>query len=510
MGTFAGGGRGRWVYPGPTTEITFENGTSLAFDNFARVLIPFDGVTDGQSLYDLWFTPKETTSAAPTTTAAAISTIPATTSIVATSTPAPGYPPPVVRQINNLIGGYYIDDEDYTDVAVLSVPSFVSLDSAEVSFQATSKEFIAKAKAAGKTKLVIDLSANGGGTILQGYDLFKQLFPTIDPYGAQRFRALESTNLIGQKYSEISEKVPRTLDTTNETLLNIEYDIASTPFNYLTDKDLEGKQFPSWPAKFGPHEHYGDNFTSLFRWNLSDVLTPLNSGGIYITGYGNLTNVTQPFAAEDVIIVTDGYCASTCTIFSELMRQQAGIKTIALGGRAKPGIIQAVGGVKGTNDLPMDYIQYLVQVAYAYATPEEQAYYNTTELGDYFSNLVFERAAPGTSYNVNFRDGLRKGDTSEEQIPLQFIYEAADCRILYTPGMTVDVTDIWKAVADSAWGGDSKCIAGNLGNSTGGYRRRSTGSTLKKRAGSVHDYPLDLYTDLRGSSVSSGDGYMMP
>lgn len=66
----------------------------------------------------------------------------------------------------------------------------------------------------------------------------------------------------------------------------------------------------------------------------------------------------QPFKAEDIVIVYDGYCASTCTIFSELMRQQAGVKTIALGGRPNKDIIQAVGGVKGTNAcyllLPID------------------------------------------------------------------------------------------------------------------------------------------------------------
>jgi C-terminal processing protease CtpA/Prc len=86
-----------------------------------------------------------------------------------TATPAPGYPSPIIRQSNNLIGGYYLDG--YDDVAVLSVPSFVSLDTAEEEFQQVGETFLAAAKAAGKTKLIIDVSANGGGTILQGYDL---------------------------------------------------------------------------------------------------------------------------------------------------------------------------------------------------------------------------------------------------------------------------------------------------------------------------------------------------
>lgn len=272
-----------------------------------------------------------------------------------------------------------------------------------MSFQAVGKQFISTAKAAGKTKLIIDVSANGGGTILQSYDLFKQLFPSILPYGATRFRAFESTNLIGKKYSKVAGQVPRTLDTSNATLAEIESDIVSSIFNYGTGVNINYKNFPPGAAKFGPQHHCGDNFTNIIRWNLSDVLTPLNSGGIYITGYGNLTKATKPFTAEDVIIVTDGYCASTRTIFSELVGQQAGTKTITMGGRGRRGISQAVGGVKGTNDFPSDYTRNLAQVAYAYATPEEQAYYNMTELGDYYSQLPFYRAAIGTAHNVNLR-----------------------------------------------------------------------------------------------------------
>jgi len=82
----------------------------------------------------------------------------------------------------------------------------------------------------------------------------------------------------------------------------------------------------------------------------SDVLTPINSGGIYVSGYLQRANITkQPFAPENIVVVHDGYCASTCTIFSELMTAQGGVKTIALGGRPNKDIIQAVGGVKGTN-----------------------------------------------------------------------------------------------------------------------------------------------------------------
>jgi len=247
----------------------------------------------------------------------------------------------------------------------------------------------------------------------------------------------------------------------------------------------------------------------------------LNSGGVYVHGYGPLKNYTQqPFAAEDVVVVTDGYCASTCTIFSELMRQRAGVKYISLGGRPREGITQAVGGVKGTNNFPWTYIQQLAQytVNNLTASPEEAAKLNSTELGEYWSDVVFDRLAIGSSVNVNFRDGIRDGD--ETYTPLQFVYEPSDCRILYTKQMTVDATAIWKAAADSTWGGKSHCVAGDLGD-------YSTGSKLAKRELSVHDkvlsrsmhqwrrelreqdYPLDVFTNLREAKLG-GDGIMWP
>ncbi|KAF2034351.1 hypothetical protein EK21DRAFT_56424 [Setomelanomma holmii] len=506
IGTFAGSGRGRWVYPGATTEFVFENGTTAKYDNFARVLGSFAGITDGEGVYKKFLTGPQ-----PTPTPSATSPTPI---------PAPGYPPPVVREIHNLIGGYYLED-DYSDVAVLSVPSFVGI-SAQAEFQATAVTFLAAAKAAGKKKLIVDVQANGGGTILLGYDLYKLLFPdNIDHAAADRFRAFESTDLIGQKFSEAAGTFPRTLvnETGNQTLAELNDDIASSVFNYRTDVDVNGSNFDSWADKFGPGiNQKGDNFTNLFRWNLSDVLIPLNSGGIFIHGYGPLANYTQqPFAAEDIVVVTDGYCASTCTIFSELMRQRAGVKYISLGGRPREGITQAVGGVKGTNDFPWTYIQAIAQftVESLNSSVAESIQLKSTELGEYFDDTVFKRASVGQALNVNFRDGIRDGDTAET--PLQFVYEPADCRILYTKAMTVDVTAIWKAVSDSAWGGKSHCVAGELG----GYKTIKMAKremTVMDRVFSkrmhawrrdlrAENYPLDVFTDETAMEVA-GDGLM--
>ncbi|KAF1974328.1 hypothetical protein BU23DRAFT_505297 [Bimuria novae-zelandiae CBS 107.79] len=524
IGTFAGSGRGKWVYPGPETKLEFENGTTVTYTNVARVLVSMEGVTDGESLYQTYFSGSQGTSTVEESPANSTTPTPsASATPSATSIPAPGYPPAVYKEQHNLIGGYFLED-DYSDIAVLSVPSFVSLTSAEVDFQQVTEKFLVAAKAAGKTKLVIDVQANGGGTILQGYDLYKQLFPRGIGHAAfDRFRAFESTQLLSEYQSRFADTLPRQLidPDVNETLYDLEGDIIASPFNYKSDLNASDENFPSWQAKFGPHERHGDKFSSLFHWNLSDVLTPYNSGGIYVHGYAELANYTsapQPFANEDIVVVTDGYCASTCTIFSELMRQRQGVKYISLGGRAKEGITQAVGGIKGTNNYPWTYIQYLTQLTITNLTTSEDevAKLNATELGDYWDNVVFERQAPGTSMNVNFRDGIR--DTDESETPLQFVYEPADCRILYTKAMTVDVTAIWKAVADSAFGGKSHCVAGSLG----GYNTRSAKRELSaedrrlskrmhawRRELRPEQYPLDVYTDLKGLDLDR-QGIMWP
>lgn len=505
-GTFSGGGRGRWIYPGATTEFTFANGSTASYTNYARVLVPFTGITSGEDLAKKFFTyPDSTFDLASPPPPIPTAPAPARKQDI----PAPGYPTPIIIESSNAIGGYYIPEAEYSDVAVLSVPSFEGF----AEFQNVGQTFLAAAKAAGKKKLVIDVSANGGGIILQGYDLFKQLFPLVDPFAAaDRFRAHEAYDLIGQFVSNISGYYPRSLDLPDYNIL----DLISSPQNYRSDLDpVKNEHFTSWPEKYGPETHHGDSFTKLFKWWLNDPLTEWNSGGINVTGYGNLTNVgQQPFAASDIVIVYDGYCASTCTIFSELMRRLAGVQTIAMGGRPNDDIIQAVGGTKGTNNYPWNYIQLIVQEVYNYSYPEQQDSYANTQLATYNSLLPFRRAVG--SPNVNARDGIRKGDYTNT--PLQFRYEAADCRLFYTAEMTVDVTAIWRAAVDVKWGNE-ECVAGQLRGGYGGWKekRAKTARTVSGTAkvpsltGEAADglkESLKLETETRVKPWL--DGYMMP
>lgn len=503
-GTFTGGGRGRYVYPGDTTTLKFANGSEHTMQNYARAIVNFRNVTSGEILAKKWISyGAESGSTQVQSLDTNKNQLISTAALNVPSDASPGYPPAAVPGPAKLINGFFIDAPGYEDVAVLQIPNFVGSNLYEIAFQRTTQQFIPKALAAGKTKLIIDLQANGGGTILQGYDLFKQLFPDLDPYGANRFRAHEAVDLIGKAYSSIASRGPR-IAGGNITIQNAQ----SSWFDYHTDMTVDGKPFSSWAEKFGPQEVNGDKYTTLARWNLSDVFIPFFSGGINITGYGALANVTGPpkFKPENIVIVSDGYCASTCTIFAELLTQQGGVKTIAMGGRSNKNPIQAIGGVKGVNNYAFGYIQSAAQVAIRYDPSLNSSFLRT----DYYNDIPFMR---GSSYGVNNRDGLRQNDTSG--IALQFIYEEADCRLYYTPEMTVDITALWKAAADAQWGNSGKCVSG------GGYGQKRNVEEVTTKLGRrrVQVAQATAMRQVQGleSSFSietecqmKGDGFMEP
>ena len=307
-GMFTGGGRGRYVYPGATTTFTFANGTERTIENYARVRYNFRRINNGEDLAREWFNFGSAASAQ------VASQEPETVSAAASAATAPGYPGPVSIGPLNLINGYYVDGEGYEDVAVLSVPNFVGTGAAQVAFQKTSQEFIPKALADGKTKLILDLQANGGGTILQGYDLFKQLFPEYDPYGANRYRATEAADLIGQSYSQRASLAPRG---SNGSLSSAQ----SSYFDYHQDMTVDGKPFTSWAEKFGPNEVNGGE-RILFRCHLFHADRIQTSTQLLRAG---TFPITTPASALAVLILPD---TALLPISRDL--QSSGLRTSSL------------------------------------------------------------------------------------------------------------------------------------------------------------------------------------
>lgn len=466
VGYFQGGGRIRYIYQGATTTVTFANGSEITLENYAHIKQPFTNVTDGESMYEVFCNPNGYSGGA------ALASVSDT--IQASNVTMPGYPQPVVITEDAIVAGYYLDGAGYEDVAVIVLLAFENESPAE--FQAVCQQFFADAVAAGKTKLVIDLQSNGGGYILQGYDFFRQLFPDIVQDGFSRWKDSDSFVAISHIVSDlVADLDPYTSD--NEDLIGF----YESWFNYRYDLNITDDPFSAFNDKFGPAFFQETNYTEIMRWNLNDNLTTTNDTygmGMEIAGYGTLSNLSRPFAAEDIIMLYDGVCASTCTLASEMLRIQGGVKSIAMGGRPEQGPIQGIGGVKGAQVLDWSSVLYYNEWALENGvniTEEQKAAMSR------YNDVAVNRTSAAA---LNARDQILR-DNVQDGLPAQFVVEEVDCRLYWTLDMITDITAVWKAAADSAFNG-AECAYGSIAAST----KRNAGHAARAVRRRQHVQPV--------------------
>lgn len=441
-GGFNAGGRGSLLYQGANTTFDFANGTKVTLKNTATIIGNWDGVVDGPSAYRKFCTP----------TAVIDSTREETKKAAAVTRRIDGYPEPIIITPDGVVSGYFLSSGPGLDddIAVIALRGFRS----DVpKFQAAIQDFLAQAVHTGKKKLVIDFQGNGGGYILLSYDFFRQLFPQIQEEGFSRWRASPAYMAISEIFSDEAEDFDPATSSDTDRIND-----SQSWFNYRFDMNLTAQQFVDLESKVPPQVINGDEYTSLMRWNLSNSLITTNATfgmGIEISGYGKRQNLTQPFAAENIVILYDGSCASTCALVSEMLRIQGGVRSVAMGGRPRVGPMQGVGGVKGAQALPFDNIKAYIDRA-ANLTKDSNL---LAELSRYTS-LAARRA---TKSGVNTRDLILRDDV-KGGIPAQFINEPADCRLYWTKSMLTDMAEVWKAAADSAFNGQ-QCAYGGISRS---------------------------------------------
>lgn len=255
-GYFTGGGRTRYIYQGPETTFTFDNGTNATFENTASVKANMTGIVDGKSYFD-------------TLCVLSIdgrrSTPPATIGARAQPGQNSGYPEPVLATDDGIVSGYFLDGDDFDDVAVISLLSFDP--SSPRQFQAVVQNFFAEAVAAGKSKLVVDFQGNPGGFIALGYDFYGQLFPQVRADGFSRWKLNPEFETLAHVYSNVSRGVN---PFTEADLEQVRAYLSSE--NWRFDLDLAERGFTSFADKFGPRVFKDTNYTALMRWNWSDPL----------------------------------------------------------------------------------------------------------------------------------------------------------------------------------------------------------------------------------------------
>lgn len=487
-------------YPGANISFVFENGTTYddlpwlaGYSNFVDSNTP--ALSSGQDLYDYFVlgifptdlpaaTSSDLSATATSTLAAAETSSTDSTSdsdSTITSTPTPSasaspsswsYAPfpsnPIVAQPNlgldngGVITGYFLNDGI---TAVLSIPSFEVTGEAVISFSTTIGDFISQAKAAGLTRIIIDLQRNMGGSEILAVDAFKQFFPSIDPSNGARLRANNFGDALGNTFTTYYNT--QQLNESFYEALSADVWVASVYLNAAT-----GANFTSWPEFFGPHPDHGDLFTTAQRNNFSSIIFDENasddsdtSSGIVIYGYGNRSATSpQPFAADQIILLSDAFCSSSCATFVELMHQQGGARTVVAGGRPELGPMQFASGSRGAQtyyNLDLDADVEVAQILNSSITPLPQ---DSSDIDFYINYAQF-----------NIKDSVRKG----EDFPQQFGYEAADCRIFYTTWTVYNFENLWNYVIDAFFRNPELCINGAANLTSPVVGTNETGPTPK-------------------------------
>lgn len=457
LGQFASGSWATGLHATDNTTIVFRNGSSVIIDNVAFAALDFaeNDIRNGSALHETIEVPSNNRNLVRRHERQDVLEEEhlyrmAKRDLQSLSDDA-GYPssPIVFHSSGGYVAGYFLSGS--TDVAVLSVRGFQSRledtdrleDNAEM--QNLVARFFRACTQTGRSKLIIDLQGNGGGSVFNGFDLFKQLFPSIEPFGGSRFRATPAVDFMGQAFTTFGE-----------------YDTSfSTSYQTQAQVDEAGEDFPSWSAMFGPESIYGDEFTPILRYNLSDPVSTFFGNGIWISGYGSLrssANNQAPFTSENIVLLQDGLCASTCAIFSEMMISQGKVRSVAMGGRPFHGPMQGVGGTKGAQVQSFALLQAYANVSVLLESPPSDANLPSLDAPPMYPVLGTD------SPTLNWRNNYSPDDTTT---PLQFKYEAANCRLFFRAQDVFNMTELWLQVANAAWGTQT-CVQGSSPAGNGG------------------------------------------
>lgn len=404
-------------------EITYASGRRRNISNMAIVLQDVLGVNSGEQFQQKFEIPQD----GQDTTASTTSSTPTATSVgPAYRTANPGYPTPVTSVPGAWLAGYFLDGR-HSDTAVLAIVSFGDLNAdfdadptAELlSVRETLANFLEHCKKAGKKRLVIDLSANSGGDVLQPYEVYGQLFPEASyPWDGFRYQASDAMDFIGQHI----------------------YDTAEGDVFFQAELDRQLRRYPDWQALYGPDQFPQANETHLVRMNLTSIGEPGNG--------------PQLFHPQDIVIVSDGACAGACTLLVGLLTREQNVRAIAFGGRPINAPMQAMGGSKGANATNFSSLAAAAAAAASDSSVSGLPNASTPPLNPPLDSM-------GT---FNLRNVYPEHNSHGP--PLQFVYEAANCKRFFTAEESRDVSVHWSVAADVAWYG-AKCVPGSTVNQDG-------------------------------------------
>ncbi|KAJ6580829.1 hypothetical protein B0H19DRAFT_1251115 [Mycena capillaripes] len=262
-------------------------------------------------------------------------------------------------------------------------------------------------KKAGVKHVLIDISGNRGGYIVAGAIAIWSLWPK-DLYPG--FPAVHRVNDLIRRQSAAAA-------TTNDTDSEYFYgNYRSKKYTPLTSNE----QFMDPPV---PQSING----------LADACSHP-----FLNDFGNssaaLTNFTvPPFTANDYVIVSNGICASTCSIFSSYLFQKHDIRSAVFGGTPNSTASQFDGGIKGSEVTDLDRVVFELENA----------------------GLKNDTAAPqpfpiSASLSLNFRNALPYIHKQDRIV--EYVWEQGTKKYQFTREQYNSPQKIWEFVAGEFFG----------------------------------------------------------
>jgi hypothetical protein len=277
-------------------------------------------------------------------------------------------------------------------------------------WQTFMQEGFAMLKKEGVKKLIIDVSGNGGGYVALGLASIQMFFPSARPFYGFDLRRSPAMDL----------------------LLKLSSGSESSHLSLSAIKDINGNDFKSLDAFLGPVHKYGDYFSNMARWDVQDAIDEI--------GF-ETTQTEEPFSKDDIVLLSDGRCGSTCAIFGEAI-STIGVRSIAFNGVPDEPYpvkkMQHVGGIKGSQ--VWDWKTF--QEAHVEKFVKNPSQYD----------FLPKRLPINHVSSMNLRNSYQPGS----DLPLEFTWEPASGHFFASEAMWNDRTELWKAAAALAWDASGK------------------------------------------------------
>lgn len=282
--------------------------------------------------------------------------------------------------------------------AVIQIPTFGP--SNMRSFGRTLKQGFKKIAERKLSRVIVDVSNNGGGIICLGYTVARMLIPEYHPYGANDMAVVPLSLAYAQ--AAIDRNVTDTY--------------WSPTMWYKADSNETLANDMSWFVPGVNHTRGGveGTYSELFR----------DSCDIYF-------KVLPPpegldFTPDEVKVLTNGYCFSTCALLSRHMQEYTKVETVVVGGvQGKPmGIATTPGGQ--VNDLA-----------------------TTLQMAEKLGMADHPLSPPGFPNSARMTYTLREvypWQKTYRDIPLEFFFQPATHHIPYTRQSAIEPTAVWKDV----------------------------------------------------------------